>query len=66
MKHHLLLILLILVAVASNVYVSLWEHRDAPSHVKLALLLGGLAIALLALIVGPAALKRGRAAIVPV
>jgi len=57
---HLLVVLLILAAVGSQVYVSLWEHRDAPEGVRLALLTGGLAVLLLALLLGPGMARRGR------
>ena len=63
---HLLLVFLILVAVGSQVYVSLWEHRDAPEPVRLALLMGGLAVLLLALLVGPGMARRARVVPVPV
>jgi len=57
---HLLLIFLFLIAVGSQMYVSLWEHRDAPQSVRLALLAGSLAVLLLALLVGPQMARRGR------
>jgi len=57
---HLLIIFLIVLAVGSQVYVSLWEHRDAPGPVRVALLAGGLAVLLLALLVGPQVARRGR------
>jgi len=65
--HHILILFLLLVVASSQVYVQYWEHRDAPASVRAALLLGGAAILLLALILGPAALRgRKGPAIIPV
>ncbi len=61
---HLLLILLILAALGSQLYVEYsWEYRDAPSNVRLAVLGGGVAMLLLALLLGPRLLRRGRGAV---
>ena len=56
---HALLVLLILAAVGSQLYVQLnYDYADAPQGVKLALLVGAGAMALLALLLGPQFLKR--------
>ena len=62
---HLLLILLILAALGSQLYVEYsWEYRDAPDNVRLAVLGGGVAMLLLALLLGPRLMKRGRGAVI--
>ena len=63
---HILLVILILVALASQAYVQLeYDYRDAPENVRLALLAGVGAMMLLAILIGPRLLRRGRA-IIPV
>lgn len=61
---HILILLLVLVAIGSQLYVQLqYDYADAPDSVKRALVLGAGAVALLALLVGPRVL-RGRGAVV--
>jgi len=57
---HILIILLIVLAVGSSLYVQLnWDYRDAPGSIKTALLLGGVGMLGLALL-GIPLLRRGR------
>ncbi len=66
---HLLVVLLVLVALGSQAYVQLnYDYKDAPESVRLALLAGAGALALLAILVGPRMLRgrRGAPALIPV
>ena len=47
-----ILLLLILVVVASNLIVELWDYRDAPSEIKWALIVGAAGVLVLGLLVG--------------
>ncbi len=58
---HVFIVFLVLLALGSQVYVQLhYDYADAPENVKMALIAGAGAMAVLALLLGPRVLARGR------